>query len=120
MVDNTRLGGFKTERISLGAVFTAPKQYIMLSKEGQGKTTLMVKGKGVKKDALKNEPFKIVKQQASFFELNNFVSTVVYDKLIDDIGTLYYEYMDQDNRISLKSTMKNFSKILDIFMEQLL
>ena len=116
MVDNSRLGGFKTERISLGAVFTAPKQYIMLSKEGTGKTTLMVKGKGVKKDALKNEPFKIVKQQSSFFELNNFVSTVVYDELIDDIRILYEQYMDQHNRISLKSTMKSFGALLNVFM----
>lgn len=116
MVDNSRLGGFKTERISLGAVFTAPKQYIMLSKEGTGKTTLMVKGKGVKKEALKNEPFKIVKQQSSFFELNNFVSSVVYNELIDDIRTLYDQYMTPDNRISLKSTMKSFSKLLDVFI----
>ncbi len=55
MIDQSKLGGFKIERICFGGVFTAPKQYTLLQvdMESRDQRVLpMFKGKGVKKSSL--------------------------------------------------------------------
>ena len=72
MVDQQTLGAFKIERLSFGGVFTAPKQYTLLSVDidnPNSKIETLYKGKGVRKEALTKRPGALLEQESGFVQV---------------------------------------------------